>query len=206
MAILFDKENKIITIEAPAVEITIQNLLNAIREYEDELSSMDIPVIASAAGKEDLGGGVSVGITLTLLDDWQLAFEARGGADYIQCRVSGGNLVAVNVNGAIYPTAFTQVLITASSSATLQELDAIQYASFNGGVSVDVSSSYNGTTFPTGTPQEPVNNLTDAHLISINRGLTKIYVINDLPLDTTIDFSEHIFQGNSHVNNSVFDR
>ena len=137
MALSFNEVNKIITVLSPDVEITIQNLLNSIRDWESELSSLDIPEVCSCAGKEPLGGGVEVGLTLTLLDDWQLAFEARLGPEYIQCRVSGGNIVALNVNGPIYPTAFTQVLITASSSATQLDLEAIRYASFGGGVTID---------------------------------------------------------------------
>ena len=69
MALSFDKVNKVITVLTPDTEITIQNLLNGIREFEDELSSMDIPKIVSCAGKEQLGGGVQVGLTLTLLLD-----------------------------------------------------------------------------------------------------------------------------------------
>jgi hypothetical protein len=119
VGLLFDKINKVMTVEDTDDEITIQNLLNAIRQWEDELSSMDIGSVASAVGKEPLGDGVLVGITLTLLNNWRLAFEARGGSSYIQCKVSGGNLVGTHPDGVIYPTAFTQVVMAASSSATL---------------------------------------------------------------------------------------
>lgn len=113
---------RIITVLSPSVTITIQDLLDTCREIEDEPVNMVYSQLASAAGKENLGDGVKVGITLTLINA-VLSFEARPGPTYTQCKVSGGNIVAVNsLNediSPIYPTAFTQVLVTASSSATL---------------------------------------------------------------------------------------
>ena len=203
MALTFDKVTKIITIQSPDTEITIQNLLNSIRAWEDELTSLDIPFIASCAGKEPLGGGVSVGLTLTLLDDWQLAFEARLGPDYIQCKVSGGNIVATHVNGSIYPTAFTQVLITASSSATQANISAIEFSSFNGGVFVDTGSSHSGTDYPIGTPQEPVNNMVDALLIAESRGFTTFYIFGDITLDDSLSFVQYTFIGESIVKTEI---
>jgi hypothetical protein len=100
--------------------ITIQNLLNQCREWEQIPANMTHAKLLDGAGKQDLGGSVSVGITLTLLNA-KLAFEARAGPDYIQCTVSGGNLVAVDGNGdsmsPIEPTAYTQVIIAQSTSA-----------------------------------------------------------------------------------------
>lgn len=122
---------RIITVAVPSTEITIQDLLDTCRELEDDLTNTVYDPLASAAGKENLGGGVRVGITLTLLNA-VLAFEARPGPTYTQCIVSGGNIVAVDSNGdnlsPIYPTAFTQVLTSASSSATLQGISATEIA------------------------------------------------------------------------------
>ncbi len=203
MALSFDKVAKVITVLSDT-EITIQNLLNGIREYEDELTTLDIPRIASCAGKEPLGGGITVGLTLTLLDDWQLAFEARSGSAYIQCKVSGGNIVAVNVNGAIYPTAFTQVLITASSSATQSELVAIQYASFGGGVTIDVLGSLTGTAYPVGTIESPVNNLVDAMSIANTRGFDALFVSNSMTLDSGTDIQDFTIIGKSMANTNIY--
>lgn len=203
MGLLFDKINKVITVEDTADEITIQNLLNAIRQWEDDLSSMDINPVASAAGKEPLGGGVTVGITLTLLNNWRLAFEARGGSSYIQCKVSGGNLVGTHPDGVIYPTAFTQVVMTASSSATLQELGAIQYSSFGGGVTLDNISGTTGIDFPIGTKETPVNNLTDAVIIANDRGFDTLFISNSMTLDSGTDIRNFKLVGKSAVNTHV---
>lgn len=265
---------RIITVQAPSTEITQQDLLDTLRKLESQLTALDDDPLTDAAGKENLGGGVLVGISQTL-QNAQLAFEARttpteegtatsvgtiiltdtaaqfvtvgvqrgalivnftdkavaevlsvenqthlthrpltGGSgndwgigdayriyNIVQCDVTGGNLVALDEAGdpmsPIFPAAFTQVVKTSSSSATLQELGAIQYSSYNGGVTVDTSSPYSGIVFPVGTPQQPVNNMTDAMLIAVARGLTTIFVVGDLTLDAGGDYSEMVFIGES---------
>jgi hypothetical protein len=191
---------RIITVLAPSTEITIQDLLDTCRELEDDPFTMVYDHLASAAGKENLGGGVKVGITLTLRNA-VLAFEARPGPTYEQCRVSGGNLVAVDGYGAdispIYPTSFTQVLTTSSSSATLQELQDIQYSSFDNAVHVDLINGYSGTTYPIGTPRQPSNNFADAISIANTRGFRSLNVLGDATLTSGLDFSDKTIVGES---------
>ena len=121
MALVFNKINRAIIIEAPQTEVTIQELINAIRDWEDEFEAMDISSLANAYGKQDLGGGVTVGITLELINNWRIQFEDRDGPDYIACVIKGGNLLAINDygNNPIKPSAYTQITIAQSSSATL---------------------------------------------------------------------------------------
>ena len=62
-------------------EITIQEIVDQIRDFEDEISpagGMDIPYILDAAGKQPLGGGDLVGMTITLID-WTIKFADRPG-------------------------------------------------------------------------------------------------------------------------------
>ena len=120
----FDDINNLITVLVPDTEVTVQELLNAIRNWEDELINLDVPKIANATGKDDLGGGVSVGITLKLLN-WKVKFEARTGPDWVICNIRGGNLVAVDdiddAMSPIEPSDYVTVTLTASSSATIAE-------------------------------------------------------------------------------------
>ena len=191
---------RIITVLAPSTETTVQDLVDTLREMETWPDALDEPHIINAAGKEPLGGGVRVGITATL-QNAQLAFEARPGPDWVQCKISGGNLVAVDTDGneipAVFPTAYTQIVQANSSSATLQELEMIQYSSFNGGVSLDINSSYSGTEYPVGTPQQPVNNLADAMTIAQERGFFRIFVLSDMTIDTGGDYRGMVFVGDS---------
>lgn len=119
MALNFDFYNSIITVPSPDTSVTIQELIDAIRDMEDEYIAMPYGHIADAYGKQDLGSGVKVGITLVLMSPWRVAFEARSGPDTVSCRIDGGNLVGGLDNNPIAPTAFTQVTMANSSSATL---------------------------------------------------------------------------------------
>jgi hypothetical protein len=280
---------RIIEVASPSVDLTMQDLHDTCRsdtlqpgEGDDTLDNMDDDFIIDSAGKEDLGGGVLVGITSTL-QNAQVAFESRltpiqtgtitnpdaGGTlfedsaallitngvkrgdvlinfddesiteflevltettgitrvlragtanDYgntdaykiwpvIQCELEGGNLVANDDAGdplsAIFPTAFTQIVRTSSSSATLQEQADIQFASFQGGVWVDITSVYAGTVFPTGTPRQPVNNLTDALAIAAVNGLTRFFIIGDITVSIGPDFTGITWEGESENKSTI---
>jgi len=94
-------------------------------EIADDPENMRHDWLIDTSGGQPLGGGVFVGLTGTLRNAL-LAFEARPGAETIVCVVNGGNLVATDDMGAflttpISPTAFTQVIVQSSSSATLAQ-------------------------------------------------------------------------------------
>jgi hypothetical protein len=276
----FQPSPRVVEVSSPSTELVLQDLIDTLRISEQGFTQgLSFDKLIDAAGKEDLGGGVLVGITANL-QDAQVSFEARrtpaetgaitsasgaavGGlqtlsdssADFItagiargslvinftdnsiadvydvidsttlttrtlvngslntysmsdayqvfniiQCNISGGNLVAEDENetqiSSVVPTAFTQIVRTASSSATLQESQDLQYSSFNGGVTVNIGSGSTGTTFPTGTSRQPVNNFTDALLIANGRGLTKFFVEGNATL-SALTFDNFVFEGQS---------
>lgn len=184
MAVTFDRVNKIIELSAPATEITVQELYNSICDYQDNQANMDLSRIVSASGKEALGAGVYVGITVKLLDGWRLRFEER--LSETICNVNGGNLVAVDELGNdVFPLAYSNYVmatITSSSSATLQEIEAIEYGSFNNGITIDVINGVDSIVFPAGTPQLPCKTLLNVSDIASERGFKTIYIIGDITL------------------------
>jgi hypothetical protein len=117
----------VIQVDSPFTVVTIQDLINQIREYEDELIQLDHPKMIDASGKQDLGGGVLVGITLELLDNWRVQFEPRSGPLIVPVSIAGGNIVTTNDfnDNTVKPSPFTQVTITSSSSATIAQLEII---------------------------------------------------------------------------------
>jgi uncharacterized protein YjbI with pentapeptide repeats len=203
----WDLSPRIIYVPSSSTELDMQDLVDTCRQHEVYQTNMDNDYLITAAGKDPLGGGVYVGLTVSLLNA-QVAFEARSGPGYTQCNLAGGNLVAYTATGAelnpVYPTAFTQVVRTSSSSATLQELLDIQYSSFGGGVTVDKDDGVSGTTYPTGTPRQPVNNLTDAMSIAGARGFTHLYVRGDLTVDNSGDYSDMTFVGESMTKSTLW--
>lgn len=205
---------RVARIAAPETNLSLQDYVDTLRVAESQFQGMSFPYLINASGKEDLGDGVSVGITVQE-QNLRLAFESRRtpaidestvttgsgapnlqgryvfvdtGADFvtagvqpgslvinwtdrsmgdvaevidantirmealvngtdnemglgdvysifniIQVRVSAGNLTAIDdlaaAINAVLPTAFTQVVVAQSSSATLLEgtdLTAIQ--------------------------------------------------------------------------------
>jgi hypothetical protein len=60
MAIEFDQQQQLISITSPQDTLLCQDLINAIREEEASERGILYDQIATASGKEDLGGGVYV--------------------------------------------------------------------------------------------------------------------------------------------------
>ena len=116
---------RVITVMAPLVDISIQDLSDQIKDWEDEPSNLSFARLIKTFGKQALGGGAYVGITAEL-QNAKIAFEARDGLDVppeVLCTISGGNLVALDDVGAsmspISPTAYTQVVIAQSTSPSI---------------------------------------------------------------------------------------
>lgn len=59
-----------------ALPLTMQDLVDSVRKQEDTFQGMGQPHLLDASGKQDLGGGVSVGITVQL-QDATVAFTAQ---------------------------------------------------------------------------------------------------------------------------------
>ncbi len=192
----WERSPRIITIQSPSVSCSMQDLLDTLRSKESSTVAMDDGSIVSASGKESLGGGTKVGLTIKLLNA-KVAFQDRDGTEHggvnewTLCSLDGGNLVAVDAVGSDtdprHPTAFVTIDRTSSASATLQEQDALNYSSYGGVVSVDVTSSNSGTAYPSGNMEYPVNNIQDAVLIGDSKGFDTIFVRGSVILSTGDD-------------------
>lgn len=278
---------RIITVASPSVAVSVQDLHDTLVRIEDSILPGDNegpnnPGLIESAGKEDLGSGVTVGITATL-QDAQIAFQARvtelesgtittpdtggitledsaatfqtnlvargdlvsnrtdssqasvisvtsetvlvcdglvGGSDnqfdsadvyevfdVVQCNISGGNLVAVDTADLeidpVFPTFGTQIVRTSSSSATLQELEDIQHAAFEGAVQVDVLNGSPGTAYPAGNTANPVDNLTDAAAINVVRGFDRYDIIKSLTLTNVASWQDSVFVGHSIIDTVI---
>lgn len=190
---------RVITIAAPSTEITMQDLHDTLVILEDDLVNLSYKRIVDSSGKQPLGGGTKVGITLSLLNA-QIAFEGRTGPTWVLCSASGGNLVAFDTDGVttinqIYNTPYVNVALTSSASATLQEQDALQYSSYGNVVSVDDTSPWTGTDYPVGNMEYPVNNIEDAVAIAEQHGFATIQIRGDYDIDTAIDLDGYVIDG-----------
>lgn len=193
---------RVIIVDSPSVECTMQDLLDTLRWEESLATAMDNPAIVAASGKEPLGGGTLVGITVGL-QNAVIGFEARSGPAWTNCDLNGGNLVAFDTDGAttinpVYPTAFVSISKTSSSSATLQAQDALNYSSYGGGVSIDITQTTTGTDYPSGNQEFPVNNLADAISIANAKGFKTLFIRESMTLDVGT-LSNFTIVGRSHV-------
>lgn len=127
VSIDWDSSPRVLTVLSPSDEITIQDLVDTLRNFEDSPDGIGFDRLVDAAGKEFLGGTTYVGITATL-QNCVIAFQARGGPSWVLCTISGGNLVAVDSVGSNIdprtPTAYVSVDRAASSSATILASDS----------------------------------------------------------------------------------
>ena len=114
MAIAFDHRQRLIDL-AGQDTLDCQALLDAIREEEASARGIAEEQIATASGKEDLGGGVYVGMTVNLLSPWQVKFAA---GNYI-AKIAGGNLVGGISGDPVAYSAGVQVLLIQSAASTV---------------------------------------------------------------------------------------
>jgi hypothetical protein len=115
VALEMDWDNKQILVTSPQSDVLVQNLIDFIRAAEDDEEGIVVPQIAAASGKESLGGSVATGITLELLDDWQLKFWTGS----YTATISGGNLIGGIAGDPVAYTAGVQVVIIQSAASTI---------------------------------------------------------------------------------------
>ena len=118
MAYSFDFEDKIINVLNPQTDVDVQDLYDACRQAEDSETGIQYEKITSASGKESLGSGVAVGLTIELLG-WQLRFWE---GNYI-AKITGGNLVGGPGGDPVAYSAGVQVLLIQSAASTVVQVN-----------------------------------------------------------------------------------
>ena len=101
--------------DEPNQYVTIQELINSIAEAEATEQGILHDEIADREGKTDLGGGVTVGITVELLGNWQLKWPT---GNYV-AKVTEGNLVGGPSDDPIAYSAGVQQLVIQSAASTI---------------------------------------------------------------------------------------
>ena len=87
----FDIPSRIVTVLAPDTSITVQEVYDACRGFEDSFSMMSQLPMVDAEGKTDMGSGKFAVIFLFLINGWRLAFEDRPGPTTVICEIADGN-------------------------------------------------------------------------------------------------------------------
>jgi len=111
----YDFVNQLISIPAGITTVVMQDLINDIRDIEYTTQGITYGSIATASGKEPLGNDIYIGITVELLDNWQIYFYP---GQYI-VTVGGGNLVGGPGGDPIAYSPGVQVLLLQSAASTV---------------------------------------------------------------------------------------
>jgi hypothetical protein len=149
-----------------------------LKDWEDSAEGMVQPKTHDHNTEVTLAG-LTYARIIEVLFPYTVEFE--DGQYTINCVGANHNLSDVKVAN--------QVSLIVNNAAGLIGNAQIEYGSFGDMVHLDPSSSYAGTVFPTGAPQQPVNNLTDALLIASTRGFVKIRLYSDLTISASVDLS-----------------
>ena len=208
MAISIDPETFVITV--PKADMTLLQSSPEIRElnlnsFRLELKSLeDDPDYGIFLYKthnhntEVTLSGLTYARIVEIIAPYTVTFE--DGQYTVACTGANHNLADVkNAN---------QVSLIINNAAGLITNAAIEHASFNGGVTIDegntTGKAVSGTVYPAGTPQAPHISMDDALLNAGNRGLSTFYVIGNLVVDDTNDYTAYNFVGESptktHIN------
>lgn len=174
----YTQNPRIIWIDASIEFASAVDLYDTVSYIHAQPAAMDEPHIIDAEGLTKLDeDGNRVGLTVILINA-QYAFAPR--TSWTICNMQGGNVVAftdTTRSTSIYPrfpTAYVSADRTSSVSATLQEQNALQYSSYGGVVSVDVTATNihaSGLQYPSGNKEFPVDNVVNAILIAWDKGI-----------------------------------
>ena len=167
-------------------------------ENDPDLNKLIFPV--RYVGGDPISDVKELGVTFFLKDGWRIRpYEANH-----VFRVNGNLYTDEGVSPFVSTVGSYNILLTQQVSdlvdSTIQQLPEIEYASFGGGVTVDVIGGYPGTQYqgkPVGTQLQPSNNMADALEIATTRGLPSFYILGDITLDNSLDFTQYTFYGES---------
>ena len=196
--IAYDTDKRIIYITTAPVngEVVIDVKVDLYSDMKEDwladstLNKFKLPI--SSVGGNPLPGDKDLGATFFLDNEWKIRpYEANHAL-----RING-NLYSEDGTSVVIPTignynVLVEMTVSNLSDSTIAQLSEIEYSSFNGGVTIDVTSSNSGVGYTStgliiGTPMAPVNNVGDAYSIVVDRGLPPLfYVIGNLHLTDAI--------------------
>lgn len=167
-------------------ELDVNVFRKALKDLEAAAEGMPWPDTHRHVTETTLSGSTYARL-VEILPPYTVEFE--DGQYSVRAVGANHNILDVKINN--------QVSLAVQNSAGLINSPEIQYGSFDGAVWIDATSSFTGTAYPLGTPRRPVNNISDALAIAVERGFTEFRVVTDLTV-TGIDVSGYRFRGVSH--------
>ncbi|MHA1661892.1 MAG: hypothetical protein ACTSWQ_00835 [Candidatus Thorarchaeota archaeon] len=173
-------------------QLNLNTFRLTLKSLEDDEEGMPFPDTHSH-NTEVTVGGITLARVIEIINDYTITFED---GQYAVNLVGANSNVGDRIN-------LNQVSVRSANSAGLIAIPEIEYASFESGVWVDVTSDNTGSLYPVGTPAYPSNNLTSVKEIADFRGFRRVFVVGDLILNQGLDYSGYEFIGTSHVQSTL---
>lgn len=193
--VIYVPKSYLTLIQASPTEIYEMNLNSFrldLKDLEDDEEGMTFPNTHNHNTEVSLGG-LTYARVIEIINGYTVTFEdGQYAVNLVGANSNVGDVVNVN-----------QVSVRTQNSAGLISSPDVEFSSFNGGVTIDVTSSYSGTLFPNGTERQPVNNLDDAKLIAEFRGLSKLYINGNITFTSIQNIDGFIVVGQNDVKTHI---
>ena len=191
--VTFDGATKIIQVDPDITELDVQEVYSEwkrwVRADSDNakwLAAFDV------VGGDDLGGGLIAPIYFFLINGWTIRPDDTQGSHELS--VSLNLYSRPSTNDRFTPVAGVTISNKTSDSA-IQNIDLLEFSSFQNQVTIDPIRGTAGTTFPQGTVENPVDTVEDALTIAVERGLTMLYIVGNYTFNGTEDISFYSISG-----------
>lgn len=143
----------------------------SLKDLEDSEDGMHFPITHNHSPEVSLGG-LTYARVIEIINGYTITFED---GQYAVNLIGANSNVADNVN-------VNQVSVRSNNSAGMISSPEIQYASYNGGVTIDTVNGTDSSLYPYGTPLYPCKTAANSYMIRVVRGFTNVYLKSDLTL------------------------
>ena len=183
MANTFDGINKLIILGEGTTSLSIRELYT---QWVDWVALSDnskyLPAFRTVGG-DSISSTKELGITFFMINDWKIRPYEGNHRLLVE-----GNVYTDPYGSSIFvPTLgnyniVIETTVSNLSDSSLAQMPEIEYASYNGGVTIDTVNGIDSSVYPYGTPLHPCKTLANSYAIRMARGFKKIYLISDLTL------------------------
>lgn len=175
--VTFDGANRIIQVDPGIEEIDVQEVYSEWKRWvrTDPQNAKWLQAF-DVVGGDDLGGGLVAPIYFFLLNGWTIRPDDTSGSHELTVSL---NLYARPATNSRFTPVSGVTISNKTSDSAIQNIELLEFSSFQNRVTVDAIYGSPGVTFPQGTVEAPVDNLADALFIAQERGLNRLHFNSD---------------------------
>lgn len=204
MLTTFDGPNKVIIMNEGVTAADVKEIYSEWKQWVLLSDNTKYLQAFRNVGGDPLPGSKALGATYFLLNDWKIRpFEGNQTLNIngnLYCEDGSSPYVSTLGNWSVFVVSSVSNLV----DSTIQQLPEIEHGMFQNQVCIDTLKGTAGITYPIGTRQQPVNNLSDAKLIAISRGFTEFFIIGTLTIGASDSISGYTLVGTGPENTFTY--